>query len=262
MTVVNMPETTPCFRVKDLQVSYGDRTALSGLNLEIKKGELLGLVGPSGCGKTTFLSCLNRMIDLAGARVTGTIHFQQQELTAPDCDVVALRRRVGMIFQNPNPFPLSIRRNLTFPLAEHGLRKGPEQSRLVEESLQRVGLWDEVHDRLDESALKLSGGQQQRLCIARALVLDPEVLLLDEPCNALDPLASTVVEQLLLDLRGDYTLVVVTHNLAQARRLADRVAVFWTTEAGGTIVEVGRRHQIFENPRTEITARYVGGKVG
>jgi phosphate transport system ATP-binding protein len=174
-------------------------------------------------------------------------------------DVVALRRRVGMIFQRPNPFPLTIRRNLTFPLRHHGIRDRDELQGKVEAALRDVGLWDEVKDRLDSPALELSGGQQQRLCLARALALQPEALLLDEPCSALDPIAGGVVEDLVLSLRGRYTVVVVTHNLAQARRLADDVAVFWIENGAGRLIECGATRQVFEQPTHELTAAYVAG---
>lgn len=253
----------PCFQVSHLGVSYGSRPALADVNLEIRRGELLAVVGPSGCGKSTFLGCLNRLIDLTPrARVTGSVRFDRAEVLTPECDLVQLRRRVGMIFQQPNPFPLSIRRNLTYPLAEHGVSDPGRREERVRSALQRVGLLEEVSDRLDEPALELSGGQQQRLCIARALALQPEVLLLDEPCSALDPLSTAVIEDLLLSLKGDLTLVVVTHNLAQARRLADRVALFWSRNGIGTNVEVGSREQLFERPRTSTAARYVRGEVG
>jgi phosphate transport system ATP-binding protein len=177
-------------------------------------------------------------------------------------DLVALRRQVGMIFQKPNPFPLSIRRNLAFPLEQHGVRARDERDGRVEQALREVGLWEEVKDRLDAPALELSGGQQQRLCLARALVLEPQVLLLDEPCSALDPIAGGVVEDLIASLRGRYTVVIVTHNLGQARRLGDDVAVFWVQEGVGTLIEFGPAGQVFEQPRSEWTAAYVRGHRG
>jgi phosphate transport system ATP-binding protein len=233
------------------------------VSLAVNRGCITALIGPSGCGKSTFLSCLNRLSDLiAGCQVEGRIHFEGLDVLAPDLDVVALRRRVGMIFQKPNPFPLSILANLTLALEHHGL--GDKSARLAkaEAMLRQVGLWDEVKDRLKAPALGLSGGQQQRLCLARALLLDPEIILLDEPCSALDPLAGAVVEDLIASLRGRYTTVIVTHNLAQARRLADDVALFWLEQGAGTLIENGPAATFFESPRHEITAAYLRGARG
>ena len=253
----------PSMEVCDLSVSYGQEPALRDVSLTIPRGCVTAVVGPSGCGKSTFLSCLNRLTDLApDCRVTGSVRFQGYDILNGDTDLVALRRHVGMIFQRPNPFPLSIRKNLTFPLRHHGSPNGKPLEERVEEILRQVGLWDEVKDRLDAPALELSGGQQQRLCLARALVLEPMVLLLDEPCSALDPIAGGVVEDLILSLRGRYTVVVVTHNLAQARRIADDVAVFWMQGGAGTMIEHGTVDRVFDAPRTEWTAQYVRGVRG
>lgn len=239
-------------------------TALRDVSLRMPAGEITAIIGPSGCGKSSFLSCLNRMCDLVpGARVEGSVYVDGEDILQPGVDVRALRRRVGMIFQRPNPFPLSIRRNLELPLREHGLaRTKPELDELVEAALRDVGLWDEVKDRLGGAALKLSGGQQQRLCLARALALNPRVLLLDEPCSALDPLAGGVVEDLIARLRGRYTLVVVTHNLAQARRIADHVALFWHRDGAGRLVEADATEALFERPREDITRAYIRGERG
>ena len=218
------------------------------------------MVGPSGSGKTSFLMCLNRLIDLVPhCHVSGKLLLENQEVLSPDIDVLELRRRVGMIFQKPNPFPMSIRKNLEFPLKEHGITSQKKVNDLSQKALMDVGLWNEVKDRLDTPALGLSGGQQQRLCIARALVLSPEVLLMDEPCSALDPLSSGVVEDLIFSLRGQYTVVIVTHNLAQARRIADYVGLFWTQEGTGQLIEFGPAHQIFQHPQQDVTAAYING---
>lgn len=250
----------PLVRTEGVGVCYHGRAALKDVTLPIPRGEITALIGPSGCGKTSFLNCLNRMTDLTpGCLVEGRIQLGDLPVLAPGTDVAELRRRVGMIFQRPNPFPLSIRQNLLLPLREHGkVPRGEEEARL-EAVLRDVGLWNEVKDRLHRPALALSGGQQQRLCFARALTLQPEVLLLDEPCSALDPLATGVVEELILRLRGQYTVVVVTHNLAQARRVADHVALFWLRDGTGRLIEHGDTYQVFEAPREPETADYVRG---
>lgn len=248
---------------RGLSCAYGQQIAFRGVDLEIPRGGILALIGPSGCGKTSLLSTLNRLTDLIpGCRVEGSLRLGDLDLLAPGLDTVSLRRRVGMIFQKPNPFPLSIRRNLELPLREHGMKDRDRRREVVEKVLREVGLWEEVADRLDTSALALSGGQQQRLCIARALALEPEVVLLDEPCSALDPISSGVVEDLIHSLRDRYTVVIVTHNLAQARRIADRVAFFWVQDGAGRLVEQGPTQQIFEQPEHELTRAYIGGMRG
>jgi phosphate transport system ATP-binding protein len=250
-------------RTEGLAVHYGRKTAFADITLGIAQKCITALIGPSGCGKTSFLNCLNRLTDLIpGCRLSGRIWLGEQDLLDPRTDVLALRRRVGMIFQKPNPFPFSVRRNLEFPLREHGIHDRHSLAQTIESVLRDVGLWDEVKDRLNASALALSGGQQQRLCIARALALKPEILLLDEPCSALDPLSSGVVEDLIVRLRERYTLLVVTHNLAQARRIADHVACFWVQNGAGTLIEYGPARQIFEAPRQTVTADYVNGMRG
>jgi phosphate transport system ATP-binding protein len=251
---------TPLIRAESVGVAYHGRSVLQGVMLAVPQGGITALIGPSGCGKTSFLNCLNRLTDLIpGCRVEGSLQLGSLSVLAQNTDVAELRRRVGMIFQRPNPFPLSIRQNLLLPLQEHGTATCSERDARIETILRDVGLWDEVKDRLDRSALALSGGQQQRLCFARALTLQPEVLLLDEPCSALDPIATGVVEELILRLRGLYTVVVVTHNLAQARRLADHVALFWLRDGVGRLIEHGETHQVFEAPREPETADYVRG---
>ena len=256
-------DPTPFLRAESLTLRYGNVPAFENVTLDIPKGCITALVGPSGCGKTSFLSAINRLTDLIpGAKVTGKLSVGGVDVLDPTIDVVSLRRRVGMIFQKPNPFPLSIRKNMELPLREHGMRDRHELAAKIETSLTDVGLWAEVKDRLDSPALALSGGQQQRLCIARALSLEPDVLLLDEPCSALDPLSSGVVEDRISALRGRYTLVVVTHNLAQARRIADWTALFWVQEGAGRLVEHGTVRQIFESPKQPLTASYVNGARG
>lgn len=256
-------EPLPHLRINNLSVSYGVTTVLDGVSLDIYQGCITALIGPSGCGKTSFLSALNRMSDLvSGARVCGEVTFENTNILDTNLDVQALRRRIGMIFQKPNLFPLSIRRNLELPLREHGIRQKMILAQKIEKVLRDVGLWDEVHDRLDSPALSLSGGQQQRLCIARALVLEPTVLLMDEPCSALDPISSRVVEELIQRLRGRYTVVIVTHNLAQARRIANYAAFFWMKERVGKLVEFGRCQPLFDSPKNSLTAAYVSGASG
>ncbi|MHC4877883.1 MAG: phosphate ABC transporter ATP-binding protein [Planctomycetota bacterium] len=255
-------DAPPLFTVTGLSVAYGRVSALRDVNLTVRRQRVTAIVGPSGCGKSTFLSVLNRLTDLIpGCHVSGRVLLEEEDVLAPTCNLFHLRRRVGMVFQKPNPFPLSLCRNLTLPLKEHHVLPADIDS-IVERSLRDVGLWDEVKDRLDQSALKLSGGQQQRLCLARALSLQPEVLLCDEPCSALDPLSGAVVEDLIGRLRERLTVVIVTHNLAQARRIADDVAVFWQQNGAGTVIESGSVADVFENPRSEITAAYVAGMRG
>ena len=262
-----IPERPDCCVVRDplvqvdgLEVHYGAHVALRDVTMPIHRGCITAIVGPSGCGKSTFLNCLNRLTDLLpGCVVRGRITLDGQEILNGHVDVVALRRRIGMIFQKPNPFPLSIRKNLTFPLRHHGIRNRRELDDIVEAVLRDVGLWDEVEHRLDAPALGLSGGQQQRLCLARAMALRPEVILLDEPCSALDPLASGVVEDLIASLRGRYSVVIVTHNLAQARRVADDVGLLWLQDGAARLIEYGRARDIFERPKHELTAAYIAG---
>lgn len=256
-------EPQPFIEIDRLSLHYGETPAFQDVTLSINKGCITALVGPSGCGKTSFLTCLNRLTNLiVGCRVSGRITIDTLEVLAPSTNVIQLRRRIGMIFQKPNPFPFSIRKNLELPLREHGFRDREEIAVVIETGLRDVGLWDEVKDRLDSPALALSGGQQQRLCMARALVLSPEVLLMDEPCSALDPISSGVVEDLILSLKGRYTVLIVTHNLAQARRIADYAAVLWVQDGAGRLIEAGIATQIFEAPREPLTAAYVGGMRG
>jgi phosphate transport system ATP-binding protein len=250
-------------KLENLSLTYSGKAAFKEVTLDVHRGCVTALIGPSGCGKTSLLSSMNRLSDMIpGCQVTGRVRVDGTDVLNANTDVQALRRRVGMIFQRPNPFPLSIRRNLEMPLKEHGFKNRQELEERVQRALTDVGLWTEVRDRLNSPALALSGGQQQRLCIARALVLEPAVLLMDEPCSALDPLSSAVVEDLIESLRGRYTVVIVTHNLAQARRIANYAAFFWVKDRTGTLIEFGHCHRIFEAPQHDLTAAYVNGMRG
>ncbi|MEM6911715.1 MAG: phosphate ABC transporter ATP-binding protein [Verrucomicrobiota bacterium] len=253
----------PILEARDLSLFYGDQAAFRGVNLEIVFGKITALVGPSGCGKSSLLQSLNRLTDLLpSCRLEGTITCCGEDIHEPSTDLIALRRKVGLIFQKPSPFPFSIRKNLDFPLREHGWKARHEREERIERALRDVGLWEEVKDRLDAPATSLSGGQQQRLCIARALALEPEVLLLDEPCSALDPISSGAVEDLIVRLRGRFTIVVVTHNLAQARRIADDVAFFWVENEAGKLIERGPASELFQAPQHELTRAYLAGLRG
>ncbi|SHL91214.1 phosphate ABC transporter ATP-binding protein, PhoT family [Nitrosospira sp. Nsp11] len=253
----------PLIQVENFSLRYGLKTALANVTLDIYRGCITALIGPSGCGKTSFLSSINRLTDLIpGCGITGRICIDGGDIHDPARDVQALRRQIGMVFQKPTPFPLSIYRNIELPLHEHGVKRRADTVAIIEQVLRDVGLWEEVHDRLHSSALSLSGGQQQRLCIARALALNPRILLMDEPCSALDPIASGIVEDLISRLRGRYTIVIVTHNLAQARRIANYAAFFWVRGHAGSLVEFGHCRQIFESPAHELTAAYVNGARG
>ncbi len=244
----------------DVNVHYGDKHALKGINLAIRANEVTALIGPSGCGKSTFLRCINRMNDLIeGARVTGLITLDRQDIYDRELDVVQLRARVGMVFQKPNPFPKSIYDNVAYGPRLHGLAHSTaDLEEIVVTSLERAGLYDEVKDRLDEPGTGLSGGQQQRLCIARAIAVSPEVILMDEPCSALDPIATAKVEELIDELRENFTIVIVTHSMQQAARVSQRTAFFHL----GELVEVGDTEQIFTNPQHKLTQGYITGRFG
>jgi phosphate transport system ATP-binding protein len=253
------------FDIQDLAVRYGTATAVSGVNLEIYRNLITAVIGPSGCGKSTFIRCLNRMNDLVpGARVDGRLLYHGEDLYGDGVDPVEVRRRIGMVFQRPNPFPKSIYDNVAWGPRVLGMRKGLDER--VEKALRGAALWEEVKDRLKKSALSLSGGQQQRLCIARAIAIEPEVLLLDEPASALDPIATSSIEDLMHDLKRDYTLVIVTHNMQQAARVADLTA-FFSLEVGdgrrtGVLVEYDTTEKIFTNPSDKRTEDYVTGRFG
>ena len=255
------------FDVRDLSVYYGDFRAVRDVTLPIFRNQITALIGPSGCGKTTFIRCLNRMNDLIeGARVEGTLLYHGVDLYDEQVDPVEVRRRIGMVFQKPNPFPKSIYENIAFGPKIAGFKGDMDE--LVEESLRRAALWDEVKDKLKESGLALSGGQQQRLCIARAIATRPDVILMDEPCSALDPIATQRIEDLMQELLSDYTIVIVTHNMQQAARVSDRTAFFTVEVLGdaghrtGTIVEYDQTETIFTNPSDSRTEDYVTGRFG
>jgi phosphate transport system ATP-binding protein len=245
--------------VRDLNVHYGATQALTGVSLNIPERRVTALIGPSGCGKSTFLRCLNRMNDhIRGTRITGSITIDGEDLYGDDVDPVVLRRRVGMVFQKSNPFPKSIFENVAFGPRIHGLRDPVALREIVEQSLHQAALWDEVDDRLNASALELSGGQQQRLCIARALAVQPEVLLMDEPASALDPIATAKIEELIQELKQDYTIVIVTHNMQQAARVSDYTAYFYL----GQLIEFGSTDLLFTNPARQETEDYITGRFG
>lgn len=250
-------------RTEALSVRYGATKILHDVSLELRRNRILAIIGPSGCGKSSFLTTLNRMSDMVpGCNVNGRVLLDGQDVHAAGRDVRELRCRVGMIFQRANPFPMAIRRNIEMPLKEHGITSRSEREARMEHALTEVGLWPEVRDRLDAPALALSGGQQQRLCIARAITLRPAVLLMDEPCSALDPISSALVEDLIVRLRENYTVAVVTHNLAQARRIADDLAIFWVVDGVGRLIESGPAAETFARPRHEISAMYIAGVRG
>ncbi|GAB3034458.1 phosphate ABC transporter ATP-binding protein PstB [Natronobiforma cellulositropha] len=245
-------------RSSGLDVYYGEDQALDGIDMEIPARKVTALIGPSGCGKSTFLRSINRMNDLIDvARVDGDLYFRRKNVYDADVDPVALRRKIGMVFQKPNPFPKSIRDNVAYGLRVQG--KTDDVDGRIEEALRGAALWDEVEDRLGESGLELSGGQQQRLCIARAIATDPEVILMDEPASALDPVATAKIEDLIEDLAREYTVVIVTHNMQQAARISDKTAVFLT---GGNLVEFGDTNEVFSNPENDRVEDYITGKFG
>lgn len=256
-----MPETYDNgteIEVKDLNLWYGENHALHDISIDIPKNSVTAFIGPSGCGKSTFLRCLNRMNDLIpNCRIEGNVNISKEDIYTKETDVVDLRKKVGMVFQKPNPFPMSIFDNIAYGPRIHGMGK-KEMPEIVEHALKSGALWEEISDRLDASALDLSGGQQQRLCIARTLAVKPEVILFDEPCSALDPISTSKIEDLILDLKKDYTIVIVTHNMQQAARISDYTAFFLL----GDLIEFGKTNQIFENPQKKETEDYITGRFG
>ncbi|MBS3736547.1 MAG: phosphate ABC transporter ATP-binding protein PstB [Candidatus Bipolaricaulota bacterium] len=254
------PVSDPIIEISDLSFYYGEEPALQDVSIDIFPQRVTAIIGPSGCGKSTFLRTLNRMNDLVkGTNIQGEVYLEGKNIYDDDVDPVKLRRLVGMVFQKPNPFPKSIYDNIAYGPRLLGGNNRENLEEIVENSLKRAALWDEVSDRLNKSALSLSGGQQQRLCIARALAMEPHILLMDEPASALDPIATNKIEDLIYDLKRNYTVVIVTHNMQQAARISDTTAVFLT---GGKLVEVGPTNKIFENPESQKVEDYITGKFG
>jgi phosphate transport system ATP-binding protein len=259
-TVGRVTSETPRMTCRDINVYYAEKQAICDVNLDIGKNEVIAMIGPSGCGKTTFLRCLNRMNDtISGCHVTGEIVLDGENINDSKIDVVPLRAQVGMVFQKPNPFPKSIWENVAFGPRIHGLANDKQElDEIVVTSLQRAGLWDEVKDRLDQPGTGLSGGQQQRLCIARTIAVGPEVILMDEPCSALDPIATAKIEELIDELREQFSIVIVTHSMQQAARVSQRTAYFHL----GYLIEVGDTDDIFTNPEHKLTEDYITGRFG
>ena len=253
------PVGEPAIVIRDLNLAYGDNQVLHDVTMDIRASEVTAFIGPSGCGKSTLLRCLNRMNDLIdNVRVWGTLRVNGAEINAATTDVIEVRRRVGMVFQKSNPFPKSIYENVVYGLRVAGIKDRTILDQACERSLRGAALWDEVKDRLQESGLSLSGGQQQRLCIARAIAVEPEIILMDEPCSALDPIATVKIEELIYTLKTRYTIVIVTHNLQQAARVSDKTAFFWL----GRLVEYGATPEMFTNPREKLTEDYITGRFG
>ena len=254
-----MTNASPLIAVQHLNLWYGDHQALHDITMDIPAHQITALIGPSGCGKSTFLKSINRMNDLIpGCRIEGTITYDGQNLYGPDVDVTQLRTKIGMVFQKPNPFPMSIYDNIAYGPRIQGIRSRSRLDQIVEESLRAAAIWDETKDRLRKSALGISGGQQQRLCIARALAVNPDVLLMDEPTSALDPISTGKIEELAMQLKEQYTIIIVTHNMQQAVRISDQTAFFLL----GKLVETGDTDQVFTNPRDKRTEDYITGRFG
>lgn len=248
-----------CFDINKLNLYYGSFHALKDIDMQITKGEVTAFIGPSGCGKSTFIKTLNRMNDLIeGCKISGEILFHDRDIYSKNYDINLLRKRVGMVFQKPNPFAMSIYDNITFGPKTHGIKDKDTLDNIVENSLKDAALWDDLKDRLHSSAIGLSGGQQQRLCIARTLAVEPEVILMDEPTSALDPISTSKIEELILKLKKDYTIIIVTHNMQQAHRISDKTAFFWM----GEVIEHDDTKKIFNKPKNKKTQDYVLGKFG
>jgi phosphate transport system ATP-binding protein len=249
----------PIISTDNLNLWYYDTHALQSISMKIQKNQVTALIGPSGCGKSTLLRCFNRLNDLIDCvKISGEILFSDRNIHAPGTDVVQLRKKVGMVFQKPNPFQKSVYENIAYGPRVHGVKDRSELDRIVEQSLRDAALWDEVRDRLNDSALGLSGGQQQRLCIARTLAVEPEVILMDEPCSALDPIATAKIEKLIDMLKQNYTVIIVTHNMQQAARVSDYAGFMYL----GKLIEFGQTNQIFENPKEDLTENYITGRFG
>ena len=265
MATTNVQSHPVAFEVRDLAVSYGPKLAVRDVNLDIRSNAVTAFIGPSGCGKSTILRCFNRMNDLIPtARVNGQVRLHGEDLNGPSVQPVDVRRRIGLVFQRPNPFPMSIYDNVAYGPRRHGEKDGKKIDQIVEDCIRRAALWDEVKDDYRrKSGLALSGGQQQRLCIARTLATEPEVILMDEPCSALDPIATLKIEDLMSDLREQVTIIIVTHNMQQAGRISDQTAFFnMGDDRAGYLVEVGNTTDIFTNPRERLTEDYVSGRFG
>jgi phosphate transport system ATP-binding protein len=260
--ILKFDDIEPVLESHNLSVAYGGNTAISNVSVQVPRNSVVSLIGPSGCGKSTLLRCFNRMNDLIpSATVKGTVNFAGQNIYAPDVDPTEIRFRIGMVFQRPNPFPKSIYENVAFGPRINGMTDDLDQ--LVETSLRRAAVWDEVKDRLNESGLSVSGGQQQRICIARALAVNPEVVLMDEPASALDPISTQAIEQLIQELSNEVTIIIVTHNMQQATRISDYAAVMMAGEERvGRMIEYGTNSQVFGNPKDERTEAYVTGRIG
>ncbi|MDA0595937.1 MAG: phosphate ABC transporter ATP-binding protein PstB [Chloroflexi bacterium] len=260
--ILRFDDIEPVLESNDLSVAYGGQTAVSGVSLQVPKNSVVSLIGPSGCGKSTLLRCFNRMNDLIpSASVKGTVNFDGQNIYGPEVDATEIRFRIGMVFQRPNPFPKSIYENVAFGPRINGMTDDLDE--LVETSLRRAAVWDEVKDRLNDSGLSVSGGQQQRICIARALAVNPEIVLMDEPASALDPISTQAIEQLIKELSSEVTIVIVTHNMQQATRISDYAAVMMAGEERvGRLIEYGTNQQVFGNPKDKRTEAYVTGRIG
>lgn len=258
MTETIQNVANPQIEVKDLNLWYGDKQALKNINIRIPKNSVTAFIGPSGCGKSTFIRCLNRMNDLIKTcRIEGKVSVEGRDIYEPGVDVVDLRKQIGMVFQKPNPFPMSIYDNIAYGPRIHGVNK-KDVGGIVEHALRSSALWDEISDRIQSPALSLSGGQQQRLCIARTMAVKPEIILFDEPCSALDPISTAKIEELIMNLKKDYTIVIVTHNMQQAARISDYTAFFLM----GELIEFGETRKIFENPAEKSTEDYITGRFG
>jgi phosphate transport system ATP-binding protein len=258
MTHTHTP-VDPILGVRDLNLHYGEKHALKDISLDMARNQVTAFIGPSGCGKSTLLRCFNRMNDLVDhVRIQGSITFEGEEVNTPDMDVISLRRRIGMVFQQSNPFPKSIYENIVYGLRIAGVNDRATLDETVERSLKSAAIWDEVKDRLHDSALGLSGGQAQRICIARAIAVNPDIILMDEPCSALDPISTLKIEELIDELKRNYTIIIVTHNMQQAARVSDVTAFFYL----GELIEVGETRSIFTNPEKRQTEDYITGRFG
>ena len=260
--IITFDDVEPVLETRNLSVAYGNNTAISNVMFQVPKNSVVSLIGPSGCGKSTLLRCFNRMNDLIpSATVKGTVKFAGQDIYGPDVDPTEIRFRIGMVFQRPNPFPKSIYENVAFGPRINGMTDDLDET--VESSLRRAAVWDEVKDRLSDSGLSVSGGQQQRICIARALAVNPEIVLMDEPASSLDPISTQAIEQLIQELSSEVTIVIVTHNMQQATRISDYAAVMMAGEERvGQLIEYGTNDQVFGNPKDERTEAYVTGRIG